>query len=462
MRSIPKIALAFLVAGTASCVAYAAGNDQFPPGSPPSYGGYPGDRYGDRHSPDWEVGFFYQELSPFGDWIYTYEYGWSWLPRNVRFGWRPYYYGRWVPSEYGWFWVSDEPFGWATYHFGRWALHPRFGWIWLPGRTWGPAWVAWQYGNGWVGWAPLPPEVGFEFGIGLRLGGFDLSFGIGPQAYIFVEERVFLEREPYRYAVPPARNVTIIQNTTNITHYTVIDNRVINRGVEVHRLERATGRRVQQFRVTESQTDKNERIHGEEVRIYKPTQTRLESVKVDESRPGRGRPTAERSAPERREPERSAPQRREPAARTERPEAARQSEVEVAPHVKAGPPVSDERLQRKESKERADFEAYERGERQRLENAQRQEREREKSPPAGKAEATAKRQAAERQALEQEMKRSKQQLAGRQEVERQAAKTKAAGKATGKAKAAEKPGKDEKGAEKGKKKAQEEKPPRRH
>jgi hypothetical protein len=82
----------------------------------------------------------------------------------VGYDWRPYTVGRWVNSNYGWTWVSYEPFGWATYHYGRWAFDRQIGWIWVPGTVWGPAWVAWQQGSGYIGWAPLPPQVGFQVG----------------------------------------------------------------------------------------------------------------------------------------------------------------------------------------------------------------------------------------------------------------------------------------------------------
>jgi hypothetical protein len=33
-----------------------------------------------------------------------------------------------------------------------------YGWCWRPGRVWGPGWVSWRAGGGYVGWAPLPPR----------------------------------------------------------------------------------------------------------------------------------------------------------------------------------------------------------------------------------------------------------------------------------------------------------------
>jgi hypothetical protein len=43
------------------------------------------------------------------------------------------------------------------------------GWCWIPGTLWGPAWVSWRWGGGYVGWSPLPPRgvwVGRPIGAG--------------------------------------------------------------------------------------------------------------------------------------------------------------------------------------------------------------------------------------------------------------------------------------------------------
>src|SRR5262245_36747788 len=108
-----------------------------------------------------DVEYFYDSLDPYGQWIWMEPDGWVRAPGWVDPSWRPYTVGRWAWTDYGWTWVSDEPWGWAAYHYGRWTRAPRHGWVWIPGDVWGPAWVAWRQGPGVVGWAPLPPQVGF-------------------------------------------------------------------------------------------------------------------------------------------------------------------------------------------------------------------------------------------------------------------------------------------------------------
>lgn len=102
---------------------------------------------------------FHEGLAPYGSWVHTPEYGRVFVPaRTIQVeGWRPYLHGQWVWTRYGWTWVSDEPFGWATYHYGRWGFRAGIGWFWVPGYTWGPAWVAWRHGPDSIGWAPLYP-----------------------------------------------------------------------------------------------------------------------------------------------------------------------------------------------------------------------------------------------------------------------------------------------------------------
>ena len=87
---------------------------------------------------------FYDDLSPYGDWIDYPEYGYVWHPRVADF--RPYSTaGHWVwTDEYQWMWVSDYNWGWATFHYGRWLYDDFYGWVWMPGYEWSPAWVEWR------------------------------------------------------------------------------------------------------------------------------------------------------------------------------------------------------------------------------------------------------------------------------------------------------------------------------
>ena len=56
------------------------------------------------------VGFdyFYDELSPYGQWNYHPRWGDVWRPTRVGSDFRPYYRGYWVNTEYGWTWESQQ------------------------------------------------------------------------------------------------------------------------------------------------------------------------------------------------------------------------------------------------------------------------------------------------------------------------------------------------------------------
>jgi hypothetical protein len=94
------------------------------------------------------------DLADHGDWVYVGEFGWVWRPYVVA-GWRPYYHGSWHYGPRGHLiWSSYEPWGWYPYHYGRWTYSGMYGWVWLPGYRYSPAWVYWAYGPSWVGWVP--------------------------------------------------------------------------------------------------------------------------------------------------------------------------------------------------------------------------------------------------------------------------------------------------------------------
>ncbi|HVR41225.1 MAG TPA: DUF6600 domain-containing protein, partial [Thermoanaerobaculia bacterium] len=114
------------------------------------------ERYGQRTSRylDNRFAYYDDDFDSYGRWVYVTGIGYSWRP-YVGAGWRPYYNGYWIRGRSGCLvWVSYEPWGWLPYHYGRWAFDPGYGWVWVPGGGYAPAWVYWWYSPGYIGWAP--------------------------------------------------------------------------------------------------------------------------------------------------------------------------------------------------------------------------------------------------------------------------------------------------------------------
>jgi Family of unknown function (DUF6600)/FecR protein len=93
-------------------------------------------------------------LDNYGDWVYVDTFSsWMWRP-HVAADWTPYSCGRWVWTPVGWTWVSYEPWGWYPFHYGSWFWDVSAGWVWGWDSVWGPAWVHWIDGPGFIGWCP--------------------------------------------------------------------------------------------------------------------------------------------------------------------------------------------------------------------------------------------------------------------------------------------------------------------
>jgi hypothetical protein len=202
-----------------------------------------------EHRPTASYDTFYTQLDRYGDWRETSDYGYVWQPRQAQSrSWRPYTDGHWVYTDVGWTWVSEEPFGWATYHYGRWMRLRNIGWVWVPGDEWAPAWVSWRKSNDYVGWAPLPPEARFDRGTGIH-NWSDSYYDIGPDQYCFVETKQFGAPRLESAVVPSERNVTIVNQTTNVTNITYNNTTIVNQGPSYDEIRRQTQQPIERLRL---------------------------------------------------------------------------------------------------------------------------------------------------------------------------------------------------------------------
>lgn len=207
---------------------------------------------------------FYDELSPYGEWMDYPDYGYVWRPSGVA-DFQPYSTsGHWVWSDdYEWMWVSDYNWGWAPFHYGRWFHDPFYGWMWVPGYEWGPAWVAWRDGGDYYGWAPLRP--GIQLSVGFSIGGYNPPIDY----WCFTPRRYITSNRLYDYCLPRRQNVTIINNTTIINNYGRRGDNRWAAGPRRAEAERFTGR-INPVRFRDANEPGRTRLRNNEVSVYRP------------------------------------------------------------------------------------------------------------------------------------------------------------------------------------------------
>ena len=210
----------------------------------PSYGG------------EASVGMFYSSLEPYGEWISISGDVYAWHPLQVAADWRPYDYGRWVWTDGGWYWASDEPWAWAVYHYGRWYYDDYYGWVWIPGYDWAPAWVEWRYGGDCVGWAPLGPYAVFSANFGI----FYRTSWVTPYRYwCFTDWRYMTNPGLHQYVYRAQDNTRFIGRTRAGGSVQYDGGRIISRGPEPQVVERRGNVRIDRVLIMDGTTRQPER-----------------------------------------------------------------------------------------------------------------------------------------------------------------------------------------------------------
>lgn len=217
--------------------------------------------------PEGSISFetFYYELEPYGTWVEDVDYGYVWIP-DVPRDFHPYVTdGHWVMTDYGNTWVSHYEWGWAPFHYGRWRYDNYYGWMWIPGTEWSPAWVAWRSGGGYYGWAPLGP--GLHINISVNIGHY-----IPDHHWVFVRHGYITRRRVYNYCVPRRNVVNIIHHTTIINHTNVYNNTyTYYTGPRTWDIERATRQRVQVHRIQQVGRPGTTVVRNGAVSVYRPS-----------------------------------------------------------------------------------------------------------------------------------------------------------------------------------------------
>jgi uncharacterized protein DUF6600 len=254
MKHLYNISLFLILVGISSC-----GSSRYYQGNPDEY-----DQTTSQQQQQVSYQEFYNDLSPYGNWMNYGDYGYVWVPAQQDF--RPYYSnGHWVYTNYGWTWASDYSWGWAPFHYGRWMQDMNYGWMWVPGYEWAPAWVSWRGGGDYYGWAPLGPGMNANISAG----------SIPYNNWSFVPSRYITSSRINNYYVNPSRNVTIINNTTIINNNTVINNGNgsapgYNPGPPRREVEQTTGSTIRQYNVVEANKPGTPQLSNNTLRVFRP------------------------------------------------------------------------------------------------------------------------------------------------------------------------------------------------
>ena len=207
---------------------------------------------------------FYNELSPYGQWIDYTGLGQVWLP-DAGSDFVPYSTnGHWILTNYGWTWVSDYNWGWAPFHYGRWDYENRYGWMWIPGYDWGPSWVSWRYYDGYYGWAPM--------GSGLNINiSFGRQYNNPNDHWIFVRDRDFNRSNLRSYIIRDNSRGEILRNSQVIRRQ-VYDSRQQKNyisGPSRDDIQRSTGKKFNPVIVRDNDKP-GQSLSNSELRIYRP------------------------------------------------------------------------------------------------------------------------------------------------------------------------------------------------
>ena len=210
---------------------------------------------------------FYDQLSPYGDWIYSSDYGYVWRPYfDNPASFRPYSSGgNWVYTSYGWTWNSNYDWGWATFHYGRWDFDNYLGWTWIPGTEWAPAWVTWGSYNDYWGWAPMGPNIYAQS---------NSSWYAPDPWWTFVPRNRFYSNDWNRYIYDRPVRVTNITYINNI--YVDNSNSKGHRnswyqGPQVSEVDRYSRSRVQTMKVVDNDRAERTGVHNNMFNAYRPS-----------------------------------------------------------------------------------------------------------------------------------------------------------------------------------------------
>lgn len=177
----------------------------------------------------------------------------------------PFNNGQWIYTDAGWYFKADTPQEEITSHYGRWTEDENLGYVWLPGKTWSPAWVEMRENQDYVAWAPIPP--------GTYLEGEKISqTQINENRYTIVEKKQFIEPSVYKYRYQNVenKNKIMIKEMTKTEGVMVKNKTVINKGPDVADIEKHTGKKIETVKIDKAGKKEDAGYKGNVINIFNP------------------------------------------------------------------------------------------------------------------------------------------------------------------------------------------------
>ncbi len=188
-----------------------------------------------------------------------------WQPRGYHSGWTPYSNGRWIYTDYNWYWHSYYKWGWAPYHYGRWVYSAYYGWIWIPGRHWAPSWVDWCYSDYYVGWYPRYPRFHRTFS-------YQRYYERHHTHWVFVERHKMLDPKiNSNLIVSSELNKDLISKssmTTQTNKY--LNGKIVSSGPPVQDIEKTMGKKIDVKHINYAESKEDAKIVKSDLYAYKP------------------------------------------------------------------------------------------------------------------------------------------------------------------------------------------------
>ncbi|MBN1633633.1 MAG: hypothetical protein JW917_05665 [Ignavibacteria bacterium] len=178
----------------------------------------------------------------------------------------PYLNGQWVYTDEGWYFKANTPQEDLTCHYGRWSQDEELGWVWLPGKTYSPAWVDWRQNEDYVAWAPIPP------GTYIENEAVNVKEQINENRYTIVEKKSMTEPSvyKYRYQYVENKNKIMIKEMTKTDGVMIKEKTVINKGPDVSDIEKKTGKKIEQVKIKKVKTKEESGISKDGINVYTP------------------------------------------------------------------------------------------------------------------------------------------------------------------------------------------------